>query len=264
MKPAFFLLACVLVGTGGCRASSGDECLLNSDCETGLLCSAEGRCVTSSQVSRAMKEAADSGPTADSGGPPDIKDTPRADAPTPADLDAAEGHCAEPKGVFEAAAAPCPTPQATYEVTSIVIAQEGGLENLATAGNPLIAQDIEEGKLKLRLLVDGTLETGCPGDWAWTTTEEDRAADCTARYVGGFPMPIPLFGGIAVIQNAVFLPETGVLTGLLDEAEVLAVVSPALRDTADQLITQDVDTDDDGVPDMASAKLIIGLDGPGK
>ena len=236
----------------GCAVESGGDCAINSDCEPGYLCGQDGRCVLPSEVRASLQPDAASSHSADTA------DASEQDATS----DTGPVSCVPAEGIFVSSSAACLPAREVYTVKSItVVPGTVGVGKIAELANPVIRKGFEEGTSSLELWVDGTLNGLCEPALAWMSSAEDRAEDCTATYQETFPfrIPGPIGIGVVVVEDAEFSIETSKLTGLVAEEQLLGVIAPTLRSTADDLVAPDVDTDGDGSPDRLSVELIIGL-----
>lgn len=254
------LLAPCLLLTG-CLAEVGETCALNSDCEAGLICGLDGVCATPA----AVQDALNLPPT----GAPDVAETP--DAPPPAETvgadaggDIAAPECAASAGIFEAqsAGATCAEPAQKLVVNHLaIVASPSGLGKIADLANPVVAEGFETGSSSLEAWVDGTWSPDCVSTVAWVTGPEDRNDDCTADYaeVFAFRIPAPIGDGIVQVEQPVYDIAAGQITGVVQEAVLLAAIADSLEQTADDIVEPDLDTDGDQVPDMLSVTLSIGF-----
>lgn len=236
----------------GCANPEDAPCELDSDCEGGLLCGPESLCATPETV-----KAWYAAPPVHDTGTPVVTDTgPPKDSGPPQDISA--DACQGPSGVFDAGA-PCREPTQKKLVTAMLIAPSGhGLARVAQLGNPLIEDAILTGGLKIELWIDGEFNALCGPVLAWIGAPEDRRADCTAVHTDTFPFMLPDLMA-ADIRDASLDFATGVLTGWVDQQELLDSISPALRDTAASLLDLDLDKNNDGTPDAASVILNLTL-----
>lgn len=226
---------------GACTQPAGEPCKVASDCDPGLVCGLDGICATFAAVNASF----------DTRATVDVITLDTADATETAAPDG-EG-CRAVAGVFEPGAAPCEEAAEVRVVTGIAIASEGhGLAMLAGVANQVIADGFEKGEIPLALHIDGELRAGCEARLAWIRGPEDRNADCTPVFSDAMPFEIPNLVSTKV-ERAVLDPLSGRLTGLIDKADLIASMDPALRDVAEQLIVLDVDTDGDQIADRASA-----------
>jgi len=169
--------------------------------------------------------------------------------------------CAAIAGVFAAGSAPCPVAPDVRQVTGLVIQDhDNGLAQLAGVANQVLANGFGNGDITLSLHIDGTFQAGCSYALAWVRTAADIHADCTPEFGDSMPLDIPGLVSTSV-DYATLNPDTHVLTGLVDKQKLLLALDPALRDVADQLIVEDVDTDGDHVPDKASAIIAVQFGG---
>lgn len=237
-------LAFSLLAAPACSQLEGHSCVLDSDCESGLVCSLDGVCTTFEAIAAAFDAT------------PEI--TPLdGDTSNTSDVEAVTGTCTDMSGVFDAAIGACPEPARKLVVTAMVIDKDGnGLGPLAAVANSVIANGFRNGDITLALWVDGTFESGCDYASAWVRGPDDIHVDCTPVFSDEMPFEIP--GLVSTkIEDAVIDPETGLVTGLVDKPALLLSIDEALRDVAENLIIEDVDTDGDQVPDRASVRMFV-------
>jgi hypothetical protein len=243
----------VLTGLG-CRGGDGEPCAIDSDCLPGLVCGLEGVCQSMAAVEGSFRK-----PDAVADPAPEVEIT----GPETAEADVQEGEASAcgPSGVFEAATPPCPEPSEKKPVKSLVLPESGhGMAGLAVLANPIIANGFEEGTLAYEAWVDGQYRAGCDPAVAWVRPgQPDRNQNCTAVWLVGFPFAIPGLVAATIYQVAID-PASSRLSGLADEEEILQSMDPALRATADSLITEDVDTDGDQKPDKISVLIDVGFE----
>jgi|GEM_PF-1822749 len=233
---------------GGCLEEAGKACLLDSDCESGLVCALDGVCRSYAAVQASFDVVQDVEVVGcDTGG---ATDTIAADT----------AGCAAVAGVFEAGAAPCPAAATVRQVTGLVIQDhDNGLADLAAVANQVLASGFAEETITLSLHVDGDLTSGCPRSLGWIRTADDRNADCTPVFSDAMPLDIPGLVSTSVDDASVVEVDADTLTlkGLVDKQALLLSLDEALRDVADGLVTEDTDTDCDDVPDKASAIITV-------
>ena len=236
----------------GCLAQRGAPCSLDSDCLGGLVCALDGVCRPPDQAR----------PDAGVGAPTDVGtgDTLHADSADSAQGDAGPspdaGGCVQPGAAWV-----CGGAYAKHTVTNLSLPSEGhGAARLAVVANPILEDSFSpsaDTPIHLELGVDGTLAAGCAPHTAWVRDPDDVGdvgdPDSSCQPVFQDAMPVDLPGLVSmVVYDAVLDPATLVVTGLLDVDEVVASMAPALQETARGMFDLDVDTDDDGTPDMCS------------
>lgn len=240
------LLLLPLAQTGACSQLEGQACVLDSDCEAGFVCSFEAVCTTFEAVAKAFDAA------------PEITHADTTDSTdTQGDIDIVDGTCDAPREVFESITTACAAPTQKLVATALVIDKDGnGMGPLAQVANSVLANGFRQGDIALELWVDGTFETGCSYTLAWVRGPEDINADCTPVFSQNMPFEIP--GLVSTeIENAVIDPANGLITGLVDKPKLLLSIDEALRDVAESLIIEDVDTDNDQIPDRASIRMFV-------
>jgi len=213
----------------GCAIAEGEPCTVDSDCESGLICSFEHTCEPPASL---------------------ITDT----------------HCEEQLGVFQSTTSACAEPTTIHSVISLTIAdKDNGLANLAPLANGVIKGGFENDSVSLDLAVDGTLDPECDADIAWVVGEDWRNADCTPVYNTTFPLSLPGLGpdssnATFTVYSAVFDRASNVLSGYVIPEEVRAALAPSLQSAvSDDAFVFDTDTDGDGEPDKPSVVVGVGL-----
>jgi len=234
-------MACLALLASACTQPAGEPCKVASDCDPGLVCGLDGICASFAVVNASFDTRA-------------TVDVITLDTAGAAETLAPDGEgCRPVAGVFEPGTAPCEDAAEVRVVTGIVIASEGhGLAMLAGVANQVIADGFDKGEIPLALHIDGELRAGCATSLAWVRDAADLNADCTPVFSDAMPFEIPNLVSTKV-ERAVLDPVSGRLTGLIDKADLIASMDPALRDVAEQLIVLDVDTDGDQIADRASA-----------
>lgn len=228
----------------GCLAGEGDSCRLDSDCSPGFLCGLGGACETFGAVQAHLADVGTQPPSDTSSGGDGADAAPL--------VDTANTGCTKPAGVFEPGTGVCVDPALKRKVVMLQLAESGhAAANLGALGNGMIASGFEDQSISLELWVDGSLEVGCERTVAWIRTADDRLADCSVVFSQNMPFAIPELVE-AIIYDAVFDPATQRVSGLLNKAEMLASMDAVIRETAGNLIAEDVDIDDDGVNDRTS------------
>ncbi len=211
----------------GCGAEAGSSCTLDSDCDAGLICGLDGVCATAETVAHSLKKANSEACAKDDQCQSGL---------------CRDGRCRPIDS--------CP-PTRTHTVTSVRLHDEGhGAAGLATLANSTIAEGIEDGSIKLELAVFSEIGTTCDDTCAWVTDTETVDSTCTFPFGTAFPVPVSFLKGPVLVNGFTYDLETGLLEGLLDPKQLASVL-------ADELL--DVDTDDDGENDHASAKLTVEL-----
>lgn len=246
----YFAFGSAILAGAGCLGAAGQTCTIDSDCDSGLVCSLHGVCTAYAAMQEELAH-----PTA-----PDASDTTggNADAAdsTPAELGPDASPCTPPLGHWT-----CGGPANKRTVTNLVLAPSGhGMARLSDLANPIIESNFNDAKIALELWIDGTLGAGCDAPLAWVRTPDDVSAspECLPAFVGKMPFDVPGLVS-AIVYQATLDPQTLVLTGLVNRDELIASMAPALRDTATGLIDVDVDTDHDGTPDRTSIILTVTL-----
>ncbi len=250
----------------GCGAAEGDSCLLDSDCEGGLIC-LSSRCSTHEAVQSEFAPLADDAatPTTDTtaGDASERTETVAGPATHPCGEQPYSRtllSCTPPSGVFEAGAAPCAEPTAKYPVKMVTMEPLGGFQKMAALATPVLTKGFEEGTIAVSLWQDGDLATNCQGDQIWVRDDADRNADCTGSFgPDSFPLTIPISNPplFIVVRDAVFDLNTGRLTGIVDREKLIADLPEAIRETGATLVTADVDTDGDGTPEDSRVTLTV-------
>lgn len=257
----------LLTGAFGCLAEQGEKCRIDSECEPGLVCGLQNTCQTFQQVYQYFHPPKPDVVFSDTdgGGQPDAPDidTPppdegAADNGTPIDDAGPDGGgCPGPTEFFGPHDPPCPEPPEKRVVTGMTIAAEGhGAAGLAFVANGMLEEYFLQDKIYFEMWVDGTFEQGCSWQLGWWRRAEDRNADCSLIYTDIFPFEIPDLV-VVKIYEAVVDPDTLVLTGYLDEQEMIDSMDPSMHEAADQMIELDLDTDGDQVPDKATIILTL-------
>ena len=240
---SLLLILLGILGLGGCTVDQGKSCEIDSDCAPGTLCSLEGTCETFETVADILAHAGNSIST----------DAGALEAKGWDCLE--EGECTARKAVFESSTETCLEPAEKRVVSLLAIAETGhAAANLGTLGNGIIASGFEDGTIHLELWVDGDFGPGCEYTVAWMRSDDDRKADCTAVFTDTMPFSIPELVQ-ATVYEAQFDPCANTVSGLLNKAEILASMDEAIRETAGNLIDEDVDSDGDGVNDRTTVIL---------
>ncbi len=268
------LVGSLALAVGACGATVGERCELDSDCEDGLACSPEAICVTYGELGTYMAEGSfvseqpefvseedlqkylqehgylpagsggsgsGSGGSGGSGGTDGGTDDDPCDDP--------------PLGIFEPSIEPCVAPLESHKVTGLSLLAEGhGLAGMAGVANLAIPTYLEEGTVKIEVWIDGGFTFDCPYVAVFAQTAEDRNADCTVEGATVIEMEFPGITAFNIVDASI-APGTLRIEGLVDKDEMIGNVpgaDPTLVSVIESSVVEDVDTDDDGEPDMAS------------
>ena len=226
-----------------CSASEGEPCSLDSDCRGGLVCGLEGECTTFEKVDEAFNAV------------PDV---------TVISLDALGGDSSSGPGDASATCEPALDTWPCEGVDKRVVAlfeidSEGhGAAGLAGASQLVLPGGFEDGSLYMEFWVNGTFADACPFTLGFVRSDDDVDEACQPLFVSDDKMPFSIPGVVELfVYNPSFTPSTGAFSGFVDKEEILAALDPALRSAFEPMVQENVDTDGDGEPDLATFNMTV-------
>ncbi len=249
----------------GCALSEGDQCTVDSDCRSGLICNFERICQAPENFGQDIVEPPET-TVSDTNLTKDTNIT--LDCETGSSTDTSN-ECSNKNKAFLPSCAPCAEPTNTYLVTSLTIAdKDNGLAQLAPLANGVIQGGFSNGSVNMSLAVDGSASSSdpdCLPDIAWILEDEWRNSDCTPIYSDTFPLALPGLGpeqGVAtfMIYDAKYDLQTQVIRGYVEPEEIRDAVDKSLESAvSDSAFVFDTDTNGDGQPDKPSVVVGVGL-----
>ena len=228
----------------GCPAPQGEPCTLDSDCRGGLVCGLDGACTTFEKVDEDFNRV------------PDV---------TVISLDALEGGDAatgpgDASGSCEAPLDPWPCEGVEKKVVALFeIDEEGhGAAGLAGASQLILPGGFEDGSLYMEFWVNGTFDDACELVLGFVRSDDDVDESCQPLYLSGDKMPFSIPGVVELfVYDPRFTPSTGAFSGFVDKEEILDALDPALRSAFAPMVQENVDTDGDGEPDLATFNMTV-------
>lgn len=263
-------IGCVLAGllfllAQGCGAATGEPCAIDSDCETGLACSPELECVTYAELQSYMSETEFVSPSEEAFDEQALEAYLIQQGLIRFECGGSADECSDPQGVFAPSTGTCAAPGCMAAVQALTLATEGhGLAKMSLVANAVIPSYFEEGVVQIDLWVDGTFSQDCPHEVQFAQTLDDRNDDCTVNGGDVIELLFPSITEFDVI-NASIDAATLEITGLVDKEQMLANVpeaDPTILGVIENSVEEDVDTDDDGEPDMASIVMTASFTAP--
>lgn len=262
-------LALLALTFAACRADTYEPCQLQSDCRSGLACSPAGTCVHFSELQDYMEDTEFRSPRPEFISEADLQEYLQEHGYVPGGGggggggDTGRDGCEPPAGIFEASDGPCEPPSEVHTVSGLSIADEGhGLVGMAFIANLAIPDYIESGAIRIEVWIDGPFDRECEHVIAYAQTADDRLADCTVEGADTIELAFPGITEFTIVEPELD-PLTLQLIGMVDKDEMLANVpggDATVLQVIDNGVTEDVDTDGDSVPDMASIVLTMLFD----
>lgn len=223
MIRTFAWLCSTALVLGGCAGETGDECSVDSDCGSGLICDFDKTCKTSEAVNAAL-----------------YPQTPDASAET---------------NGGEA----CGNDPAAKQALSVQVIETGtGLGAIGSLANPVIASGFDQIVL---FYLEGEAGT-CPGDCTWFTDPGPGDCGTAYTDTFPFRIPSPIGADFVQIEAYSFDPVTGVLKGRATRDAIVAAISEATQEIVAKTLTPDIDADGDGTLESLSVDLQIGFTAP--
>jgi len=239
------MVTAVLLGalSMGCPATEDEPCLIDSDCSGGLVCGLAGVCTTFDKVDDEFNAVPDvTVITLDTGG-----------GETSTGPDTISGNCTPPVGSW-----PCDGVDKRVVALFEIDSEGHGAAGLAGASQLILPDGFADGSLYMEWWIDGTFQDDCPYKVGYVRDDNDVDGSCQPIYTSDEKMPVTIPGIVELfVYDPTFTPSTGQLRGFVDKDEIVAALAPALRDAFSGMVQEDVDTDGDGTPDLATFSMTV-------